>query len=259
MKKILTLLCAVALLFTLSAVSANAAERSAVVQITAEDQTCKPGESFKTAIRLKDNSGVASMKLYIEYDRSCLSYESASFCGGFLTKKGVSLAQAVTIDGKDYVVLNWVCTSEEVADSTFATLRFKAKDRPTKEEATLTLQTDVDNVFDAELENVPYTLSNGKITLISAAIGVETAEQADGLRFQIKNLGLPEEQRVRVVIAFADEKGRQCGFAVSKSVAAKNLDTLQLIGANRKADDAWKLFVLDADSLAPLCESISSS
>ena len=101
MKKILTLLCAVALLFTLSAVSANAAERSAVMQITAEDQTCKPGESFKTAIRLKDNSGVASMKLYIEYDRSCLSYESASFCGGFLTKKGVSLAQAVTIDGKD--------------------------------------------------------------------------------------------------------------------------------------------------------------
>ena len=259
MKKILTLLCAVALLFTLSAVSANAAERSAVMQITAEDQTCKPGESFKTAIRLKDNSGVASMKLYIEYDRSCLSYESASFCGGFLTKKGVSLAQAVTIDGKDYVVLNWVCTSEEVADSTFATLRFKAKDRLTKEEATLTLQTDEDNVFDAELKNVPYTLSDGKITLISAAIGVETTEQADGLRFQIKNLGLPEEQRVRVVIAFADEKGRQCGFAVSESVAAKNLNKLQLIGANRKADDAWKLFVLDADSLAPLCESISNS
>ena len=64
---------------------------------------------------------------------------------------------------------------------------------------------------------------------------------------------------MRVVIAFADEKGRQCGFAVSESVAAKSLDTLQLIGANRKADDAWKLFVLDADSLAPLCESISSS
>lgn len=259
MKKILTLLCAVALLFTLSAVSANAAERSAVMQITAEDQTCKPGESFKTAIRLKDNSGVASMKLYIEYDRSCLSYESASFCGGFLTKKGVSLEQAVTIDGKDYVVLNWVCTEGTVADELFAEISFKAASRPASKITSLTLQTDEDNVFDAELENVPYTLSNGKITLISAAIGVETAEQADGLHFQIKNLGLPEEQRVRVVIAFADEKGRQSGFAVSESVAAENLDRLQLIGANRKADDAWKLFVLDADSLAPLCESISSS
>ena len=61
------------------------------------------------------------------------------------------------------------------------------------------------------------------------------------------------------MIAFSDANGWQAGFAVSESVAAKNLNTLQLIGANRKADDAWKLFVLDADSLAPLCESISSS
>ena len=259
MKKILTLLCAVALLFTLSAVSANAAERSAVMQITAEDQTCKPGESFKTAIRLKNNRGVASMKLYIEYDRSCLSYESASFCGGFLTKKGVSLAQAVTINGKDYVVLNWVCTEGTVADELFAEISFKAASRPASKITSLTLHTDLEDIFDADLQGISCELCNGAITFATGPVLVETNSEADGLHFLIANFGLDSEQMVRIMIAFSDANGRQSGFAVSESVAAKNLNKLQLIGANRKADDAWKLFVLDADSLAPLCESISSS
>ena len=251
MKKTLVLLCALLLAAAAAILPARAADTA--MQIKIADQRCAAGSSVDVAVTLENNPGIASLKLIVFYEEDCLTYESAAFCGDFAKKAGVSLAQKTTVKGKSCVILNWVCTSEKVADSTFATLRFKAKDRPTKEEATLTLQTD------AELENVPYTLSNGKITLISAAIGVETAEQADGLHFQIKNLGLLEEQRVRVVIAFADEKGRQCGFAVSESVAAKNLNKLQLIGANRKADDAWKLFVLDADSLAPLCESISSS
>lgn len=257
MKKTLVLLCALLLAAAAAILPARAADTA--MQIKIADQRCAAGSSVDVAVTLENNPGIASLKLIVFYEEDCLTYESAAFCGDFAKKAGVSLAQKTTVNGKSCVILNWVCTSEKVADSTFATLRFKAKDRPTKEEATLTLQTDADNVFDAELKNVPYTLSNGKITLISAAIGVETTEQADGLRFQIKNLGLPEEQRVRVVIAFSDANGRQSGFAVSESVAAENLDALQLIGANRKADDAWKLFVLDADSLAPLCESISSS
>ena len=259
MKKILTLLCAVTLLFTLGAVPANAAVRSDVMQITAENQTCKPDESFKTAIQLKNNPGAASMKLYIEYDRGCLTYESASFCGDFLTKEGVSLAQAVTIDGKDYVVLNWVCTEGMVVDELFAEISFKAVSRPASKTTSLTLHTDLEDIFDTDLQGISCELRNGTITFAVGPVLVETDSETDGLHFRITNFGLNSEQRVRIMIAFSDANGRQSGFAVSESVAAKDLGTLRLIGANRAADAAWKLFVLDADTLAPLCEPVSNA
>ena len=116
MKKTLVLLCALLLAAAAAILPARAADTA--MQIKIADQRCAAGSSVDVAVTLENNPGIASLKLIVFYEEDCLTYESAAFCGDFAKKAGVSLAQKTTVKGKSCVILNWVCTSEEVADST---------------------------------------------------------------------------------------------------------------------------------------------
>ena len=259
MKKFLTLLCAAALTLALLAIPAAAAAREDAMEISVESLTCNPGETVKTAILLAHNPGLASVKLLVEYDSGALRYEGAALCGGFAAAKGASLAQEVTRGGKHYVALSWVCTEGEVTDERFAELSFRAAQKPTGAETALTLHAEAENLFDAALRETDFRSRGGTIRFASSAVYVETEETAEGLRFHLENGTLRGEQQLRIAIAFRDEDGRQRGLVLAPAAAAQDLKTLDILCPGRKTGEAWRLFVLDAETLAPLCGAIDGA
>lgn len=256
MKKFWVLVCSL-LILVQGILPAGAAAASPVMQIDVERQYCRPGDQVSVSVSLKNNLGVASVKVLLEYDAARLTYETAAFLGEFQELDGVSFTQAVTLEGRSYVILNWVCTTGETTENSFAAITFKSVSNVDVGETLLELHVEQADIFNAEFEQVAYTLHNGSITFIRSPIRVETEESAQGLEFHITNLDLEHEQQVQIIVAFWDaENKRQRAFAVSEIAAAGDLDTLKLIGVNQKKSAVWKLFVLDGTTHHALCEPI---
>ncbi len=256
MKKLLALFCA--LLMVLLAVPAQAADQ-AVMQIAVESVTCRPDEETSLRVLLNNNPGVASVTLSIGYDAARLRLESAEFLGQFRSQESISLSETVVREGKTFLILSWACTRGAVAETAFAALRFRSLRADDEGTVPLTLSADPENLFDAQLVNVPYRLADGGIDLRTGPVTVKTAEGSDGLHFEITAPGLAETQSVRVMIAFFDPAtGQQRACIASQAAAAGDLAQLELVAAGQDASSARRLFVLDAGTLCPLCAPISS-
>mgnify|MGYP002523255243 CR=1 FL=1 len=85
-------------------------------------------------------------------------------------------------------------------------------------------------------------------------IFVRTEPTADGLSFRFENLGFDDAQSLQLIAAFYDPAtGRQRMTVVAETVAAGALEKLTLIADGQDESAHWKLFVLDAQTHAPLC------
>lgn len=252
MKKILALICA--LLTVLVAVPVQAADED-VLQISLESGTCQPGEEAVLRVLLTNNPGVASVTLSIGYDAARLQFESAEFLGAFRSVESISLSEAVVREGKTYLVLSWACTRGAVAETAFAKLRFRSLRADDTGSTPLTLSADPENLFDAQLQNIPFRLADGRVDFPTGPVTVKTAERSDGLHFEVSGPGLEGSRSVRIVVVFVDEAtGQQRSLLVSPAAAAEDLPQLDLVASGQNASSAWRLFVLDAASWAPLCE-----
>ena len=131
------------------------------------------GDSFDVEIVLKDNPGITSMKLNVEFDNDALTLNKASFGEKFadngLTSK--SLQSPVT--------LNWVKPSKKgdpnvTGDDVFATLSFTAlKVADAKENITVSYKEA--DVYNTDENNVAFKVTGGEITVGGGDGAVDSA------------------------------------------------------------------------------------
>ena len=92
------------------------------------------------------------------------------------------------------------------------------------------------------------------ICVEDSPIFVRTEQTADGLSFQAENLGFDDAQPLQLIAAFYNPAtGRQQMAVVAETVTAGALEKLTLIAHGQDKSSHWKLFVLDAQTHAPLC------
>ena len=124
------------------------------------------GEEVSVTINLKNNPGISSMKLNVQYDSSILEPVSANIASGF---KNASGANAIENISKNPIVLNWVLLgSGDVNENTFATIIFRIKESaPKSKRGNIIITYDADDVYNSKDENIPFEISNGYVEVVS--------------------------------------------------------------------------------------------
>ena len=129
-------------------------------QIIVESKTASPGDSVDVTIALKNNPGVASMKLKVAFD-SLLTLENISYNSsiGGQSQQPQSMTSPVT--------LNWYNGSaDSEGDWTFATLTFKvSEDVAADTTANVIVTYNADDVYDISETNIDFAVQNGEIII----------------------------------------------------------------------------------------------
>ena len=129
-------------------------------QIIVESKTASSGDSVDVTIALKNNPGVASMKLKVAFD-SLLTLENISYNSsiGGQSQQPQSMTSPVT--------LNWYNGSaDSEGDWTFATLTFKvSEDVAADTTANVIVTYNADDVYDISETNIDFAVQNGEIII----------------------------------------------------------------------------------------------
>ena len=113
------------------------------------------GKEVKVNVVVKNNPGIVSMKLGIDYDSDVFELVTAE--GGAFT----TVAFGPTTNHPFYV--NWVdsINPNNTTDGIVATLTFKVKDEAAVGTSVITIDYDPDDVYDANFENVGFEKNYG--------------------------------------------------------------------------------------------------
>ena len=136
-------------------VSAAGTASLSVAQVTAN-----PGDEVEVTITLAGNPGLAGLELAVAYD-SVLTLTDVTFGSTF-----GSLVTAAEPYTNPQVLAMISPTEASTANGVFATLTFKVAETATNGyNAAIIVTYDEDNVFDADLDNVLLTVTNGSVTV----------------------------------------------------------------------------------------------
>ena len=160
MKRISTLFVSLLLLCCLF-VPASAAESGRIV---AETVSAKPGGTVDVNIVAENNPGIIATLLTIEYDGSALTMTGAD--------NGTIFPDGAQQFGKDtefipYTMLweDGLSTESYAGEGVLATLHFEVKKDAAEGEYEIKLQMDDQSTFDVDLNNVDFTLKNGRVKI----------------------------------------------------------------------------------------------
>lgn len=124
------------------------------------DYTAQPGEVIQVPVQIKDNPGIAAVKLKVDYDDTRLNLTEITYgnwSGNFQQPQHLTSP----------VSLTWYNGTENyiVADSTFATLTFQVQDNAAAGEAAITISYDPNNVYNIAETNIYFAVQNGTIVI----------------------------------------------------------------------------------------------
>lgn len=127
--------------------------------IFADEVTAGAGETVDIAIRLRDNPGIASLKLTVTFDEA-LTLNSVSYnnqIGGM-----TMIPQHLTSP----LILNWLSPTTDVAgDWTFVTLSFTVDDDALPGSYYITLTYSAEDVYNVKEEDVNFAIRDGAVTV----------------------------------------------------------------------------------------------
>ncbi len=129
----------------------------------------RAGEEVSVTIDLKNNPGIASMKLNIEYDDNVLEIISATIHPDF---KNVSGAIAVENISKKPILLNWSnlnISGGNIAGTSFATLVFRIKDNAEVGKSAINVTYNEKDVFSSSEEGmkpIKFIVENGSVEIV---------------------------------------------------------------------------------------------
>ncbi len=131
-----------------------------------ETVNAEPGESVEVAILIKNNPGIASIGLEVEYDSSLTLTDikyNTDVDGTF------TLPSTMTSPVK----LNWVDTKDSNKDWKFATLTFLvSNDVNSSEKADISITYDPNDIYDFATEtNVYFEVKNGAVNISVPSVG----------------------------------------------------------------------------------------
>ncbi len=120
----------------------------------------KAGDSFTVDISTKNNCGIVSFVVDIEYDAALLELVSVE------TKDFANIVTSP--EGRIPLILNWADATNpnNTTNGVIATLTFRVKDDAPVTSTNITLTYDPDDVFDYDETNVPFGIENGTVEII---------------------------------------------------------------------------------------------
>ena len=129
--------------------------------ISIDKVTSSAGKTVEVNIALKNNPGIASMKLKVSYDEAVLSLQNIRYNSsiGGQSQQPQTMASPVT--------LNWYnggANSE--GDFVYATLVFLVKDTALAGISSITATYDPEDVYNLDYTNVDFAVQNGQITIV---------------------------------------------------------------------------------------------
>lgn len=155
-KRLIPILLVIMMLISILPVHAVEAEPTFVVASVVTEA----GETVDVTISVKNNPGIASIKLSVTYDDS-MTLNSITYNS---TIGGMS-QQPQTKDSP--VTLNWFNGSaDSYGDWVFATLSFTVNDNAAIGDYDVTVTYEADNVYNIAEENVTFAIENGKVEVI---------------------------------------------------------------------------------------------
>lgn len=158
MKKIVSLLLVMAI--TMLVVPVNAETEPVFV---VEQAAAAPGETVDVTISVKNNPGVASIRLKVTYDQG-LTLNSVTYNDaiGGMSMQPQQMTSPVT--------LNWFNgTANSTGDWVFATLSFTVSIDAQKGEHPIEITYEPNNVYNIAEENLPFAIENGAVNVGEAA------------------------------------------------------------------------------------------
>lgn len=143
------------------------AETSNEMSIIVDNKQCLVGKEVKINVSLKDNPGITSLKLLVEYDEDILTLEDVEFN----TLMGGQAMPSESFNSPFY--LTWLNPLSNVEyDGIFATLTFKVNENVIKGHVgNIVITYDPDDIYNLEEENINCNITNGQITAITCVPG----------------------------------------------------------------------------------------
>lgn len=132
-------------------------------QISVENKNVKPGDTFNVEVKVKNNPGILGATLKLSYD-SGLTLKNVEGGEAFsyltLTKPGKFTSPCTfNWDGQE-------CTKEDAKDGSILNLTFTVDQNvPSGKKLGVSISADKNDVFDNDLNEVPFTIKNGEITV----------------------------------------------------------------------------------------------
>lgn len=138
-------------------------------QIIVSSKKSLAGKTVDVTVALKNNPGIASAKLQLDFDSSVLTLVDVTDAG----KLGI---QCHKPEYTSPYVLSWMndtATTDFDYDGTIATLRFEVSDGAELGDYNIDLSYDYDNydIWNVAVEKVKFAVIDGKITVINTIIG----------------------------------------------------------------------------------------
>ena len=163
MKKVLSLLLAVLMVFTLLPVSALADGEQ--LTIRASSVTALVASEIEVEISAENNPGISGLQLQLEYDSSVLTLEEVNYADAATTGLIAQPSQKL----ESPVKLTWYNgTADSKYNGALATLRFSVSENAAEGSgSTLHLVIDGDNVSNLKEENIPFLAVDGEILIIN--------------------------------------------------------------------------------------------
>ena len=131
----------------------------------------RAGETVEVPVYIKNNPGIASIKLSIDYDAEVLEVVSATISEEY---KSIPGATCVENAAQKPILLNWAImatSGTNVKDENFAIITFKIKDNVEIESTTVSVSYKTGDIFNAALDNVDFNTKDGEIKIVKYTPG----------------------------------------------------------------------------------------
>ena len=203
MKKVLSLLLAVLMVFTLLPVSALADGEQ--LTIRASSVTALVASEIEVEISAENNPGISGLQLQLEYDSSVLTLEEVNYADAATTGLIAQPSQKL----ESPVKLTWYNgTADSKYNGALATLRFSVSENAAEGSgSTLHLVIDGDNVSNLKEENIPFLAVDGEILIINYTPGDINNDQRVNVKDLIRLAQYLADWEVEVVDACLDTNG----------------------------------------------------
>lgn len=200
MKKVLSLLLAVLMVFTLLPVSALADGEQ--LTIHASSVTALVASEIEVEISAENNPGISGLQLQLEYDSSVLTLEEVNYADAATTGLIAQPSQKL----ESPVKLTWYNgTADSKYNGALATLRFSVSENAAEGSgSTLHLVIDGDNVSNLKEENIPFLAVDGEILIINYTPGDINNDQRVNVKDLIRLAQYLADWEVEVVDACLD-------------------------------------------------------
>lgn len=119
----------------------------------------RAGETVEVPVILKNNPGVASMKMNVKYDAAALEIVSAEINSDFKGATGAIVEENID---KNPILLNWMLLGDgNITGNTFAVITFKIKEEANEGKYIVSVTINEDDIYNGNGDAVPFEAESG--------------------------------------------------------------------------------------------------